>query len=61
VATSIPSSFSREQCISTLHQSNDAWTESVPVMRVGDMSIYSAFIQAFRYDSMLTVIESNFF
>lgn len=24
------------------------------------MSIFSAFIQAFRYDSMLTVIESNF-
>lgn len=39
----------------------DAWTKSVPVMWVGDMSIYSAFMQAYRYDSMLTVIESIFF
>lgn len=33
----------------------------VPILRVGDTSIFFAFIQAYRYDSMLTVIESNLF
>jgi hypothetical protein len=54
----IQSSSSQEGCFSTPRQVMDRY---VPVLRVGDMSIFSAFIQAFRYDSMLTVIESNFF
>jgi len=59
VPTSIQSSASEKSAFQ--HLTKCCLDRYVPVLRVGDMSIFSAFIQAFRYDSMLTVIESNFF